>query len=484
MSVDYFYPKLDAQQKDAVKFIWSQKTVGLFAEQGTGKTWVTLAAIEGLLRGVRPHDFSGIIVCQKNNKETTWRKLIPHLQDVTATSDWEEFKKLKGNRLLLLHYEQMPDMISKLLRFGKSYGWTFVAIDECQRLKARASASSRWAGRLRRMSEYRVGLSGTPLEKSPIDVWGQMRFINPDVFGEKWTRFKRTYTFPTGWMGKKREFREDRIKRFMKAIKPWCMRLTKEALDLPPYRVIKHRFSMPDEALEVYRQMKQRQIVYIPGGEKIRAPLVITRDVKLAQITGGFILGEKGYYWLHNAKLDRTLGVIRDSHLPVVVFCRFLPEVKELAEALSHLRVDTYTGKTKNKAAVQERFQRGELDVLICQTRTGGVGIDLYNARTVIVYSADWSSINFDQLISRVHRRGQVNRVRIHLMIVKASIDNRIHRRINSKLRRIKPIMRSIENDRIQRGETRQRPGHGTPPGSGSPAHRRDREDRRQIRMG
>lgn len=448
MAARYFWPKLDLQQKNAVDFVLQRKTVGLFAEQGTGKTWITLGVLEQLIETVP--DFAGLMVCQKNNKHTTWRALMNHLPDVTVTEDWEEFKKIRGPRLLLLHFEQVDGMITKLIRFGQSHRWTFIGIDECQRLKARGNKTSRWARRIRHLPEYKLGLSGTPLEKSEIDVWAQMRFINPKVFGDKWETFKDRYTKPTGWMGKKREFIDKHHDRFMRKLAPWCLRITKDYLDLPPYRIIRHELDMPPEARDVYRLMRLNQIARVPSGEIIRAPLAITRDAKLAQIAGGFLLGEEGYYWLHDAKIDRTLGVIRDSHLPVVVFCRFTAEINELVRALEQvdgLRVDTYTGKTKDKAAVQERFQRGELDVLVCQVRAGGVGIDLYNARTVIVYSAEWSSISFDQLISRVHRRGQVNRVRIHLMIVKRSIDTKIHRRINSKLQKIRPTMNELEGD-------------------------------------
>ncbi len=445
MSAGYFWSRLDDQQKDAVKFTRRQKTVGLFALQGTGKTWITLATIEGLLSEASD-DFAGLVISQKNNKETTWLELMGHLSDVTVTSDWETFKKTKGNRILVLHYEQVPKLITRLIRFGDR--WTLIAIDECHRLKARGSGASRWAARLRYFGEYRLGLSGTPLEQSPMDVWAQMRFIRPQVLGDKWKTFTRRYCIACGWMNKKREFRQDRMKRFMEVLSPWCIRLTDKALDLPPYRVINHRISLPPETRDVYLQMRKRRRVHIPGGEIIRAPLTISRDVKLAQITGGFILGEEGYYWLHDAKLLRVSRVIRDSHKPVVVFCRFMPEIEELRlrlEVNHGLRVGVYTGRTKNKADVQRAFQRGEIDVLICQLRAGGSGIDLYKGRTLIVYSADWSSVNFDQLIRRLVRRGQVNKVRIHLMVVRSSIDTSIHRRIKSKYRKIRPVMKGLE---------------------------------------
>lgn len=428
----YFSKRLDDQQRNAVRFILRRKTVGIFAEQGTGKTWIALGAIEQTVTD----DFAGLLIVPKNNKETTWFENAKRLEGITTTDCWEAFKKIKGPRLLIIHFEELRKLITKLIRFG--HRWTHIIVDECQRLKARGSGVSRQCNRLRYFGRYRVGLSGTPLESSPIDVWAQMKFINSSVFSDKWDVFSQRYLRPCGWMNKQREFRQSKFPRFIRKLKPWAVRITKESLNLPPMNIIEHNLRRSPQQREVYRSMRSLNYLELPTGERIRAPLTITRDMRLAQIANGFIQSEEGYYWISNVKLRRAVSIIKTSPGPHVLFFRFVPEMIEFERKLKALgyRVKLYYGKTKHKDRVQRGFQDGMIDILLCQARAGGVGIDLYNARTLIVCSVEWSSITFDQLMARVHRRGQMHELDAHMLVMKKTIDEQTHKRIKSKLRK------------------------------------------------
>lgn len=443
----HFSDELDDMQRRAARFALDVKTCGMFAEQGTGKTWITLAVVEQLLT----ENFAGLLVVMKNNKETTWQEQCKSLCGCEVTGDWERFKKIKGPRLLLIHYEQLIPMISKLARFGNR--WTFIGIDECQRLMSRGSKSSRAAARLRHFGEYRLGLSGTPLEQQPQDVWAQMRFINSSVFGDKWKSFDRRFLVRTGYEGYKRKFREERRGKFMKLLKPWCIRITKDFLGLKPMKHKIHTLPMLQDQESCYRQMKTRNVISLRtmGGGYIRAPLTITRNIRLSQIAGGFLQTEKGYYWIGNAKLRKVRRILKKAPHPVVVFCRFIPELLELERDLSFggYKVLTYSGATKDKASVQRSFQAGEADVLICQERAGGVGLDLFKARTLILYSCSWSSIAFDQLLSRIHRRGQEHAVTAHHLLMKKTIDIRQHKRIKSKIQQTKTTTDQLKKDNV-----------------------------------
>lgn len=429
-----FSKGLDDFQRHCVRFMIEKKTVGVFAEQGTGKTWITLAFLEQTLTD----DFAGLIVTLKNNKETTWLDLAKGLEGITVTTDWEEFKKIKGPRLMVVHYEQVRPIIGRLQRFGDR--WTHIIVDECHRLKARGTATSRVINRLRYFGIYRMGLSGTPLEDQPIDVWAQMKFINENVFGDKWSTFDRRFLMRVGWGGKKREMRPDRYKRFIRMLKPWAIRIEKDVLNLKPMTIINHELQMAPQQRLAYRSMRQRNILALPTGNRLRAPLTITRDMRLAQIANGFVQSDEGYYWISNVKLRRAVSIIKREPGPVVMFFRFIPEMIEFERKLKALgyRVRTFSGKTKHKPRIQRGFQDGMIDALLCQDRAGGAGIDLFNARTVIVCSVEWSSITFDQLMARVHRRGQEHAVNAHMLVMQNTIDMKTHKRLYSKLRRTK----------------------------------------------
>lgn len=423
----YFYERLDDYQKHIVKFILEKKTVGIFAEQGTGKTWIAIAAIEQILT----EDFAGLLIVPKANKTTSWLATLTNLP-CEVTIDWEHFKKIKGPRIMVVHFEELPKLITKFIRFGDR--WDFIGIDEIHKIKARGSRNSRQVCRLRYFGKYRIGLSGTPLEKAPQDVWAQMKFINPSVFGDKWTTFDKRYLVKTGYKGYARKMPKTKFERFIKTLEPWAIRISKEVLNLKPLNIITHELELSAKQQVVYSEMKRSNRVTLPTGELLRAPLTITRNMKLAQIANGLLQTEEGYYWLGSPKLWRIRSILKRCPKPVVIFFRFIPEMIEIEKSLlKQYSVKTYYGKTENRDRIQRGFQDHQFDILLCQARAGGTGIDLYNARTAIIASVEESSITFDQVMARFHRRGQENEIDAHLLIMQKTVDAKTHRRLISK---------------------------------------------------
>jgi len=441
------WKQLESYQQNAVRFAYQQKTSALFFEPGTGKTWIAAGLLECL-----GSNLSALLVVPKNNKETSWldtlRKLFPHL---LITSDWETFKRAKYVGILLLHYQQVHKLISRLVRRE----WTVIIYDELQALKGRGSKNSRCARRLRDRSEYKLGLTGTPADGKPEDIWAQMRFVVPDCFGENWKKFTKRYMTSTGFMGYKKVFREDKRERFNAKLSKWAICETKAVLNLPPLHVKQVWIDANERQRQAYDDMRVLRHVRLTRDVSVTASLTITRDALLSQIAGGFVRvrddDTDDVYWLSYRKVAAVQRLIRQQPGPVVVFCRFIPELLMLQAKLSkRYRVATYYGKTRNKAEVQRDFQAGKYDILLCQIRAGGVGLDLYKARTTILYSADWSSINFDQLKSRFHRRGQEFEVTIFLLMIRRTIDAKLHRRILTKSNSNKQTTEGIKMAKVK----------------------------------
>ena len=418
------WSKLADYQQRAVRFVLQRKTAALFFEQGTGKTWIAAGLLECM-----GSSQSSLVVVPKNNKETSWLDLMRNmLTDLVTHTSWEEFKAAKYTGILLLHYEMVPKIITRLARRQ----WTCVVYDETQRLKDRGSKASRCARRLK--AEYKLALTGTPADGDPADIWAQMRFVQPECFGDKWEKFSKRYLKPTGFMGYKKVFIEARRSEFVRKLARWAVREDIGVLNLPELHTHEVWVDMTPKQQRAYHDMRFRKTLRLTREVTLTAPLVITRDMYLSQIAGGFIQHETGVYPVSYRKISAVKRILRRNEGPTVVFCRFVPEVLMLERKLmGKYRVATYYGKTKNKPDVQRRFQAGELDVLICQIRSGGVGLDLFRARAAILYSANWSSIDFDQLKRRVHRRGQTFEVSFFLVMARKTIDVKLHQRILAK---------------------------------------------------
>lgn len=475
------FAKLDGYQQEAVHFSASVSGSALFFEQGTGKTWIALGLIEYL------DVDTALLVVPLTNIETTWAKTIrEQLPDYTICKSWGEFKSCTDQkRILLIHYEGLTKFVHRM----KKFAFQLVVFDESQRLKQRSSRNSRLARAFRR-HERRVALSGTPMDKSPIEVWAQMRFVDYKVFGENWSRnpedFGNHFCYRGGFMGKQYIFRtgsgkkafrkrrtdpviiddKDMMPEYLERLRGVALRVEKkDVLDMQEPKVIEVPTLMFGDQRRLYGRMKRTGIIRADG-RRIMADMEAVKRMKLQQMTGGFIFDENGeIIRIGNAK-ERKLNALitkikRDFDSPVVVFCQFTEEIAIVRSVLQrhYERIGELHGKIKDtkrnpaRSRIQKDFQSGKLDALIVQVKTGGVGIDLYYGHVAIFYSFSHSWIDFAQARDRLDRRGQTERVYIFLIVVRESIDEDKLLAIRSKCSLTQAILRNLktQNSKTQR---------------------------------
>lgn len=437
------YEKLDDYQKHAVQFVLDIQTAALIFEQGTGKTWIATGVVEALADS----RFSGLLVVPLNNLETTWvATLKAQVPQVTLCRSLDEFLVAPCPRLLLLHYEAVPKHIKKL----RKQRWDLIVYDESQRLRERSSLTSRTAAKLGSSSEYKVILTGTPLDKAPQEFWAQFRFLNVNVFGSRWQDFEDEYMEPlnfdfTGiprgsmrWLRKmkqrqiaqrRRRFNQEKLPQFLSAVALYCMSVrADDVLTLPKLTIHEEPVRLRGTQREIYEELEGDLVTRLSEESTVTAALKVTQIVKLRQVCGGYVIDDTGdTVEVGRAKLRRASSIIhrmkREGRMPVVVFCCYTEEVIALRDELDGMTVDTLTGKTKHRPELIRRFQAGEIDVLICQIKTGGVGIDLYRASVAIMYSLPHSYIDYAQAVKRIHRRGQEKDCDVFLLYAEGTVD-------------------------------------------------------------
>lgn len=477
------YDQLDVYQQNAVEFSIQAMTAALFFEQGTGKTWITGGVIERLFGP----SYIGLLVVPLANLESTWVKFfVEQLPQVPVYRTWEAFKVAPAPKQLLLHYEAASNkkLITKLRRVR----YTFIGYDESQRLKNRASIQSRHAAHLRASAMYKLILSGTPIEENPSDLWAQFRFLNPDVFGTVWKEFVAEYLEPLDaellerfdtarpgsfrWekvmremriANNKRSFDFGKLPQFLELIKPYSLRVTKDVLNLPPCNMHKVPIKLRGEQRRIYDELARDMVVRIgPNATRVVTPLRVTQLGRLQQIAGGYISDEHGdVHEVGRAKLRALRRIVVRQTGPVVIFCRFLEEIWAIEENLIEWAYDngrppdirTLTGRNKkNRGALIAEFQAGDVDVLICQIKTGGVGIDLYRSSVAIFFSYTYSYIDFEQAVARLHRRGQTSKVDLFLLHALGTIDEAIYSSILAKRKITSKVLIELEHRRRSHG--------------------------------
>jgi hypothetical protein len=456
---------------------------GLFSEQGTGKTFIALALLEKL----RPANV--LIVAPLTACDTAWADRIagksgfntlPLPYRVLRT--WDDFKKFNRRPLgkpkpegfqgkaprprtspapslghdpaprplgliLLIHFQLLSKIIGRLSRNPQL--WDLIIIDESQGLKARGSGWSRAARKLRH-APRRLVLSGTPIDKSPIDVYAQMRFIDHRVLGEDWGEFAEEYCYRGGWQGYVWKFKQHKLSQFLKAIAPYCYRLSKDFMQLPPLTIVPVPVPLLGEQARIYRAMDEDNIVTV-SGHKFVADLEVTKRIKLEQITGGFLMDDAAIVSVGRAKARKLDTLLRRLKPPIVMFCKFLEELNMITDIAGGNHFDSVSSlhgsvSKDARSVILRDFKEGKIDLLACQIRTGGVGVDMSAASTIIAYSMNNSMIDFEQFVSRLHRGGQTRPVTAYLLYAQDTEDERIIERIRVKRGNAFRVLRYLES--------------------------------------
>lgn len=433
----------------------------LFAQR-TGKTWVTGAILEVEKSTTR----SVLLVGPKTNLKSTWEKFfldkLPHYSVFLDLGSYDSFRKNNptGWAVLLLNPEQVRGIKGKLRRRR----WDRMIWDEAQRLKQRSSQSSRDAYYIGRAVPKRLALTGTPMDLDPKDLWAIMRFVDADILGDTWKDFEDEFLVKpsidlTKKMGvikrkkmmlayqvakRKAPMREDKKQEFADAINSHVMRITKEDAGIEPAKIIKVRFDLDPDEDRRYRKLEKTMVVKVKG-VTVKTPLKITQLGKLQQLTGGFIKDELGNPHLSGTTKRRRLKALileKTQGKPFVVFCKYVWEVHMISRMLERMKLGEGAklwGKVKDLKRDPKRtsmlldFQRGRYTWMVCQQKTGGVGVDLYRARNFFVYSMGHSFIDYDQMISRGDFLDQKERANFFLLMVKSSIDTDICSAVEKK---------------------------------------------------
>lgn len=427
------YDNLREHQKPAVDFVMEQKKCAVFGCPRSGKTWIAGAVLEKTLC----EDFKCLIVSLKANKESTWKTFLSEQLPQVPTyfyGDTPITKSKFKSGCVILHWEELDK--KNLITNLRNVEWDVVVIDESHRGKGGSkSVASR---RLRQLgsanSEYKILLTGTPIEKDLMQIYPQYSFILPGLLGTL-SNFRYEYCRPCGYMGKSWEVHPERTASLLSRVSPHYYAINEDDADILPAQVIPSLVTMPHATREIYNTLQTDNICTV-GDTSIVADLEVTKTVKLQQLTSGFIrentVNGPVDHFVDNTKERRALKLVSDNlhDLPIVIFCRYSYEVARLSDKLSHrypeLTVKIFDGSTKNRSQLLEDFQSGKIEILVCQSKTGGTGVDLYRSNLGIIVSSTYSSIDNDQLICRLNDSNKTTAPRIYRIICKNSIDEKI----------------------------------------------------------
>jgi len=360
---------------------------------------------------------------------------------VTQILRMREYKCLKSamsRTVFVVNYDSA--WIRRLGMALKEIDWRVVVCDEIHRIKGPSGKASRFASKLKACR--RIGLTGTLMPHGPLDAWAQFRFIDPDILGRSYTRFKSYYAIPHPFIrGATTGYRNTH--EMMKILAPYTHRVEKsEVLDLPPVAHQTIPIALSSSGQKVYKKMEDDLVVEIKSGA-VTASNGLVRLLRLQQITSGF-LGDETVDTSKQNALSEIYESLADDE-PIVVFCEFHHDLDVIIKtAVKHGRKAwELSGRKKQLATWKE--QGG---VLAVQIHAGGVGVDMTNACYCVYYSMGYSLGDYLQSLARLDRHGQTRPVSYLHLVAQGTVDVQTYKAMAQKLNVVTHLLELLKHER------------------------------------
>ena len=465
-----FKTKPYAHQLDALEASWDKENFAYFMEMGTGKSKVLLdnAAIlydKGYINGL-------LLIAPKGVYKNWYDSEIPtHLPDhiekkvvLWKTSD----KSKKQMSLLNTLFETGTDLhilIMNVESFSKGDGLKFaqkflschkamIAIDESTTIKTPTSNRTKSILQLRQDARYRRILTGSPVTKSPLDLFSQCQFLDPWLLNhQSYYTFKARYA-----VTRKIEVQGRRVEivvgyrnlaELSDKIKPFSKRILKEdCLDLPPKSFIKHTVELTKEQKKVYEQMKKEAIAFLDGKMQSTAT-VMTQLMRLHQITCGHFTADDGTIKdLPCSRLTELMSILENVEGKTIIWSHYTHDVKRIITKIKEIYGDEsvvdYFGETdqENRSKNIKKFQTDDkCRFFVGTTHTGGYGITLTAGSTMIYFSNGYDLEKRQQSEARIDRIGQTKKMTYIDIMSQDTIDEHIVKALRNKVNIANTIM-------------------------------------------
>jgi hypothetical protein len=353
-----------------------------------------------------------------------------------------------------------------------------VVIDEMHKIKSVSSNASRLAGRIGSRVERRIGLTGTVIPHSPLDVYGQWRFLDPRAFGRvqpngerrvaTFKHFKEDYAEMGGYMGHEVVgFKNlDRLEEIMGERS--SVAIKEECLDLPDAVDAVLPVALSPKELKAYEDMRTRLQVEFReeddsreagDGDSATAASRLVQMTRLRQITAGHLPDDEGRVReIGRSKAKTIASLIHDTledERRIVVFGSFTYELKSLEEEIADkrttvLRIDGST-KPEDRLAMRQRFGSDDPArlVIVAQIKTLSVAVnELVTARNAIFASLPWQRDDIVQARDRLNRLGQRSSTTFWYALAPNTVDDLVFQAYQDRTDLEKALMSHIYDDR------------------------------------
>jgi len=457
-----FKTKPYAHQLTALEKSWNKENFAYFMEMGTGKTKVLIDNVAMLYDKGK---IDGALIIAPKGVVKTWyeQELPTHLPDhienvsilwqsnITKTQQ-EKLESLfeieTALHILVMNVEALST--EKGVKFASKFinsHKTLMAIDESTTIKTPTARRTKNIIGLGKESKYKRIMTGSPITKNPLDLYTQCEFLDPWLLD-----FASYYAFRNRYAEMKTMHLRGRsiqvvagfqnLGELSDKVKDFSYRVLKEdCLDLPPKNFVKRHISLTSDQKKVYEQMKKHAIAML--NKKVTTTVtVLTQLMRLHQITCGYVTADDGTIQeVESNRLNELMSVLEETEGKVIIWANYQFSVSDIIKKITKVYgPDSYVhyyGLTpqEDRQDFIRKFQNDpKCRFIIGTPQTGGYGITLTQANTVIYYSNGYDLEKRLQSEDRAHRIGQKKNVTYIDIIAEDTIDEKIVEALRSKI--------------------------------------------------
>ena len=465
-----FKTKPYAHQITALEKSWEKDEYGYFMEMGTGKSKVLvdnmamlydkgkinaalIIAQKGVYRNWLSQEIPNHLPSHVDHKTVLWTALTSKTKD----KEYQQlFKTDYDLHILLMNVEALStkkgvEFAGKFLRCHK----TLMAVDESTTIKNPTAKRTKAILALSKEAKYRRILTGSPVTKSPLDLYSQCAFLNEFLLG-----FSSFYTFRNRYAQMiERNFGGRRVQivasyrrldELAETLKKFSYRILKEdCLDLPPKVYMRREIDLSDEQKKAYATMKSAALAHL-NGKIATAPHVLTQLMRLHQITCGHFTADDGTIQeFKNNRMSELLNLLDEIEGKVIIWANYVYDIKQIVNTISDEygedSIVQYYGaiESKKRQTNIEKFQdpKSKAGFFVGNPQTGGYGITLTAASNVIYYSNGYDLEKRLQSEDRAHRIGQEKSVTYIDLIARDTVDEKIVKALRKKINIASAVM-------------------------------------------
>lgn len=424
---------LEEYQHRGVEFIKSHPNCALWVDCGLGKTATTMAALGDHLQVCMVHKV--LVVAPKKVTVETWPDELKKWSGlfsfpvqsslIVGTPKQRVTASEKTADIYLVNIENLVWLIKK---YGQTWPWDCVILDESSKFKDGSTKRFKALKSVLSKITTMIQLTGTPAPNGLMGLWAQIFLLDRgERLGRTITGFRRKY-FDAQRRGEYTEYtiKEGAEEEIYELVSDVVFRLDgDDYLKMDPIKNVHHRVTLPNEAVEFYQQLVRDLIVELEDSDQVVTAInkaVLTN--KLLQCANGAVYVDESetgeWKHIHDEKLDILEHIINETGSPVLVAYNFKHDLVRLRERFP----DAVDVKETNAV---ERWNRGEIPILLAHPASAGHGLNLQAGGHVMVwFGLNWSLELYQQFNARLRRKGQTKPVICHHLIAEDTVDEKV----------------------------------------------------------